>query len=168
MVEYEALMTVEIPRGSNIKYEIKDGKLICDRILHTPMNYLCNYGCFEGTLAGDGDPLDVCLLMDNTALHPGCYIKVRIVGVLITEDEKGMDEKIIVVPVDEVDPTYSDVRDLKHIPNSTLNQLKFFFEKYKSLEKNKEVKVTGFEPRDVAWKIYQESVEKYNENNKNV
>lgn len=158
---YTALMTVEIPKGSNIKYEIKDGKLMCDRILHTPMNYICNYGCFEETLADDGDPLDVCLVMANTPLHPGCYIQCKIIGVLMTSDEKGGDEKIIAVPVASVDPQYEKVNDLDDLPQSTLKQIEFFFKNYKSLEKGKKVQVDGFKPREEAWQIYRTSQDKY-------
>lgn len=157
MTNYVAQITVEIPKGSNIKYEIKNGKLMCDRILHTPMSYICNYGCFEETLAGDGDPLDVCLVMANTPLHPGCYINCKIIGVLMTSDEKGPDEKIIAVPVSSVDPQYENVNDLLDLPRSTLDQIRFFFEHYKSLEKGKQVVVGEFKQRDVAWQIYLQS-----------
>ena len=153
-------MRVEIPRGSNIKYEIVDGRLICDRVLHTPMSYIFNYGCFEDTLAGDGDPLDVVLLTD-ASFFPGCYVKCKVVGVLMTSDEKGDDEKILVVPSDSVDPQFKGVNDLGDLPESTLDQIGFFFRNYKSLEKGKKVKVGDFFGRERALEIYQECRQRF-------
>lgn len=166
MSEFTSLMRVEIPRGSNIKYEIKDNRLICDRVLHTPMSYIFNYGCFEETLAGDGDPLDVVLLTD-TPFFPGCYVNCKIIGVLITRDEKGDDEKIITVPTESVDPRYKDINRIGDLPNSTLDQIRFFFENYKSLEKGKIVEVKQFLDRERAWGIYQESIQNYHMESKN-
>lgn len=160
MTDTEVMATIEIPKGSNIKYEIKDGRLICDRVLHTPMNYIFNYGCFEQTLAGDGDPLDVVLLTD-TSFHPNCLVKCRIIGVLMTSDEKGQDEKIIAVPAKNIDPQYSIYKDISDLSKSTLDQIRFFFENYKSLEKGKEVKVGDFKNQKEAMKIYQKSVKAY-------
>jgi len=148
----QLMVRVEIPRGSNIKYEIVNGKLICDRVLHTPMNYIFNYGCFEETLAGDGDPLDVALLSE-ASFFPGCYVKCKIIGVLMTKDEKGDDEKIIAVPIDSVDPQYSGINDISDLPISTLEQIKFFFENYKSLEKGKKVTVGDFYDHNRAMEI---------------
>jgi len=154
----ETMMTVEIPKGSNIKYEIKDGRLICDRVLHTPMSYIFNYGCFEKTIAGDRDPLDAVLITD-TSFYPNCLVNCRIIGVLITSDEKGLDEKIITVPADNIDPQYSKYKDINDLSESTLAQIKFFFENYKSLEKGKKVNVGEFKNREEALKIYDKSIE---------
>jgi len=159
---YKTMMCVEIPKGSNIKYEIKDGKLICDRVLHTPMSYIFNYGCFEGTLAGDGDPLDVALVTDNS-FFPGCYINCKVIGVLMTRDEKGDDEKIIAVPTAEIDPQFEKINNIDDLPKSTLEQIEFFFRNYKSLEKGKKVEVGNLYGRDHAWKIYQDSIKNFQE-----
>lgn len=163
--KYETMMCVEIPRGSNIKYEIKHGKLICDRVLHTPMSYIFNYGCFENTLAGDGDPLDVVMLTD-TSFFPSCYVKCKIIGVLMTSDEKGADEKIITVPTSKVDPTYRDVNNIDDLAKSSLEQIKFFFENYKSLEKGKKVIVGNFFGREKALEIYHEARYRFANENK--
>lgn len=156
----EVTMTVEIPKGSNIKYEMKDGRLICDRVLHTPMNYIFNYGCFENTLAGDSDPLDAVLLSDNS-FFPTCLINCRIIGVLITSDDKGLDEKVIVVPSNSVDPRYENIKDISDLSQSELEQIEFFFKNYKSLEKGKKVDVGEFKNCEEAVKIYEKSVEVY-------
>jgi inorganic pyrophosphatase len=136
---------IEISKGSNIKYEYDDKtkRLICDRILHTPFTYFFNYGYIENTLSKDGDPLDAILLC-NESLMATCNIKCRAVGYLNTIDESGEDPKIIVVPLTSIDPLAEKIQDLHDIDNHTLEKLKYFFENYKKLEKNKWTEVKEF------------------------
>src|SRR5215510_15291072 len=107
-------VVVEIPRGSNIKYEIdrKMGILTVDRILSTSMFYPGNYGFIPQTLAGDGDAEDV-LILGEVSILSTAVINTRPIGVLITQDEKGEDSKIIVVPSSHVDQTMSEVKDIR-------------------------------------------------------
>ena len=79
-------MIIEIPYNSNIKYEMENNILRCDRILNTSMMYPGNYGYIPNTLSGDGDPLDA-LLLAKYSLLPGSIIKVKLIGVLFTTDE---------------------------------------------------------------------------------
>ena len=155
---------IEVSSNSNIKYEHdhKTGRIICDRILHTPMTYPYNYGYVPETLAGDGDPLDV-LVVTSYQLIPGCYVECKFLGVLYTEDEKGKDEKIIAVPVSKIDPYMESVNKLSDLKKSQLDKIKFFFENYKSLEPNKWVKVTGWGTREEAVTIYQSSKNSHDE-----
>ena len=148
---------IEISKDTNIKYEYdKDLKALrLDRVLITPMVYPENYGYFPNTMADDGDALDVILIADYTII-PGSYISVRIVGVLDMEDEEGKDYKIIAVPSSKVDKTYDYVNDITDIPSDRLNKIKFFFENYKKLDKNKQAKVISFMNKDNAERIYTE------------
>ena len=100
-------MTVEIPFNSSVKYEFdKDlNQMRCDRLLTTSMLYPGNYGYIPETLSGDGDPLDILLVCDY-AIYPGTIVNVKVVGVLLTTDEKGEDEKLIAVPSNSVDPSF--------------------------------------------------------------
>ncbi|MEM0373862.1 MAG: inorganic diphosphatase [Sulfolobaceae archaeon] len=136
---------IEIPMGSNVKYEFdeEEGVVKVDRILYTAMFYPFNYGFIPGTLEEDGDPLDV-LVIGNYPLMPGSVIEVRPVGILFMRDEEGEDAKIVAVPKDKVDPTYSNIRDVKDIPESIKNKIIHFFEHYKELEPGKWVKVSGW------------------------
>lgn len=149
---------IEVSTKTNIKYEHdhKTGRLICDRILHTPMTYPYNYGYIPGTLAGDGDPLDV-MVVTSYKLLPGCYIECKILGVLYTEDEKGKDEKIIAVPISKIDPYTKSINQLSDLKQSQLDMIHFFFENYKSLEKDKWVKVGSWGSREEAEAIYEAS-----------
>ncbi len=153
---------IEVPLNSNIKYEIdKDsGAVEVDRVLYSAVHYPANYGFVANTLSDDGDPADILVLCDYT-LQAGSYIKCRLVGVLMTEDESGGDEKLLAVPTEKIDPTYANIQDLGDIPEATLNRIKNFFETYKMLEPNKWVKVAGFKDKAEATKILEKAIKNY-------
>jgi inorganic pyrophosphatase len=100
-------VVIEIPKGSNIKYEIDGltGSLYVDRKLFT--SYPFNYGFVPKTKGSNGDPIDVLVLGEDPFV-PKAIIRTRPVGVLLTKDEEGQDSKVIAVPLKKIDPTYSD------------------------------------------------------------
>ncbi len=153
---------IEIPYGSNVKYEIdkESGAIFVDRVLYSAMFYPANYGFVPNTLAADGDPADI-LVLNEYPLQAGSVIKCRLIGVLIMEDESGMDEKLLAVPVSKVDPKYDEIKDIEDLPKSTLEKIKNFFETYKMLEPNKWVKVKDYKGKEEAQKILQEAIENY-------
>ena len=142
---------VEIPQGSSIKYEVdKDsGLLFVDRFLHTAMSYPFNYGFVPQTDAEDGDAVDV-LLISSMPVTPGSVVRARPIGMLEMEDEAGMDNKILAVPIKKIDPDYTDIEDINDISEHTKNKIKHFFENMKSLEKGKWVKLKNFLGKDAA------------------
>ena len=152
-------VVIEVSAGSNVKYEFdkETGALMVDRFLHTPMFYPANYGFLPHTLADDGDPLDA-LVITRFKLQEGSVIKAKPVGVLIMEDEKGMDEKIICVPADKLDKAYENVKDIEDLPKQVLDEIKHFFEHYKDLEKGKFVKVQDIQNVEKAKEIIEKSV----------
>ncbi|UTF59972.1 inorganic diphosphatase [Gilvimarinus sp. DA14] len=155
---------IEIPmNGEPIKYEVdKDSDCVfVDRILGTSMHYPCNYGYVPHTLCGDGDPVDVLVLL-NHALMPGSVIRCRPIGVLKMTDESGEDAKVLAVPVDKVTPLYSKVKSVDDVPEITLKGIEHFFERYKDLEDGKWVKVDGWEGVEAARAEINDSVERYN------
>ena len=158
-------MMVEIPYNSFVKYEFdkKINTMRVDRVLHTAMAYPGNYGYFPNTLSGDGDPLDVLLICEYP-IFPGIYVKVKIIGVLLTEDEQGADEKIIVVPNSKVDPNYTNINDITDLPQWTISKIKHFFAHYKDTETNKWVQVKDFKGREKAFQIYKQSCSNYSKN----
>lgn len=153
---------IEIPYGSNIKYEIhKDsGAVMVDRVLYGAMFYPANYGFVPNTLADDGDPVDI-LVLNEYPLQAGSVIKTRLIGVLIMEDESGMDEKLLAVPISKIDPQFDGVKSLQDLPQITLDRIKNFFETYKALEPNKWVKVKDYRDINEAEKILRKAVENY-------
>ncbi|MFC1702539.1 inorganic diphosphatase, partial [Pseudomonadota bacterium] len=92
---------IEVPMNSPaIKYEVdKDsGAIFVDRMLKTAMYYPCNYGYVPNTLCGDGDPVDVLVVLPLPML-PGTVVRCRPVGVLQMKDEAGEDAKVLAVPL---------------------------------------------------------------------
>lgn len=153
---------IEIPYGSNIKYEIDkaSGALCVDRVLYGAMFYPANYGFVPNTLADDGDPADV-LVLNEYPLAAGSVIPCRLIGVLMMEDESGMDEKLLAVPVSKIDPRYEGIKSISDLPKATLDKIKNFFETYKLLEPNKWVKVKDFASVAEAEKILDKAIKAY-------
>lgn len=154
----EINVIIEIPLGSDVKYEIeKDlGLIKVDRFLYSSMAFPFNYGFLPGTLAEDGDPVDVVLLSEKS-IFPGILISARIIGLLEMEDEKGVDNKVIAVPLETIDPVFGEFNDIEEIPNHYLDRIRHFFENYKALEPGKWVKLKEFKGRDSG----KEYVKKY-------
>ena len=160
MPEFDII--IEIPHGSSCKYEF-DEELKCmrlDRILSTAMAYPGNYGYIPHTLAGDGDPLDVLVVSDKS-MFPGVVCKCKVLGALVTEDEKGLDQKLIAVPTTKVDARMAGVSDLEHLPKVTLEIIKDFFTHYKNQEKGKWVKVDHFMNLEETLELIEESKQRW-------
>ena len=153
-VETEVLVHIEIAKNSTVKYEYDKelGALVCDRVLYGPFSFPFNYGYIPNTLSGDGDPLDAIVVMDEP-LVPGSYIKCRIIGCLETEDEKGEDAKLILVPAKKVAPVSQDIESISDLPSIFLDKIKYFYEHYKDLE-NKKVTIGAFLRKVEAFEIY--------------
>ena len=159
---YNFDMIVEIPQNSNVKYEYDKNlqQMRCDRIITTSMLYPGNYGYLPNTLSGDGDPLDVLLLCDYP-IYPGTVVNVKVIGVLLTTDEKGDDEKIIAVPEDTVDPSSKVIEDLHDIGQHLLNKIEHFFKHYKDNEPHKWVQVKEFQDKKSTLEIIATAKERY-------
>jgi inorganic pyrophosphatase len=144
----DGVVFVEIPSGSRNKYEFDEelGAIVLDRRLFTSMSYPADYGYVEGTLAGDGDPLDALVLVSEPTF-PGCRIRVRAVGVFHMADEKGPDEKVICVPLR--DPAWSQISDIHDVPAPLRNEIEHFFQVYKDLE-DTSTETRGFGNRAAA------------------
>ncbi len=142
---------IEIPIGSGVKYEVDEEtkELKVDRFLYAAFRYPFNYGYIVGTKGGDGDPLDVVVL-SSEPVFPGVVMKAHAIGVLETEDEEGIDAKIIAVPTAKIDPFYGAWNDIKDVPEALLNKIKHFYENYKTIEPGKWVKVKEFKDAKAA------------------
>ncbi len=150
---------IEIPKGSRNKYEYdpEEDAIVFDRMLYSSMHYPTDYGFVEQTLAEDGDPIDVLVLVWEPTF-PGCLIEVRTVGVFLMEDEKGPDEKLLCVPVN--DPQWAHVERLDDVPPHLLREIEHFFDVYKDLEK-KHVEVQGWEGRKQAEALLQKAYNRF-------
>ena len=155
---------IEVPLGGvPVKYELEkeSGAMFVDRFLHTSMHYPLNYGFVPHTMSADGDPLDV-LIATRIPLMTGCVVRARPIGVLLMEDEAGLDEKIISVPVDKLHPYYRDVSSYRDLPKILLDQISHFFAHYKDLEDGKWVKIKGWSDKSVAEKSIMDAVAAFN------
>jgi len=150
---------IEIPKGSRNKYEydFELKKVRYDRMIFSSMMYPADYGFVPETLALDGDPLDVLVLVTEPTF-PGCVIEVKPIGVFHMTDEKGPDEKVICVPVS--DPIASRVNDLPELNAHLIKEIEHFFRVYKDLEKKK-VDVGGWGNVMEAKQIIADCIERY-------
>jgi inorganic pyrophosphatase len=158
-IEQHFRCVIEIPKGSKVKYELDKatGLLWVDRVLHSAVHYPANYGFLPRTYCGDGDPLDV-LVLGQEPVVPLCILRARAIGVLTMSDEKGPDDKIIAVHVD--DPEYAHYQDAAELPPHRLKEMQRFFLDYKVLE-NKTVDVERMRGRAEAIETIRDAVRLY-------
>ena len=144
-------VTVEIPSGSRNKYEYDHARnrFVLDRVLYSSVHYPCDYGFIEGSMADDGDPLDVLVVIAEPTF-PGCVVRARPIGVLDMADEKGHDYKILAVAHD--DPRWEGADALEDVSPHRLREIENFFETYKTLE-NRPTDVNGWLGVEEAWRI---------------
>jgi len=150
---------VEIPKGSNNKYEIDKatGMLTLDRVLSSAVYYPANYGFIPQTLAEDDDPLDV-LVYSTEEIPPMCLCEARAVGLMTMIDHGQPDHKVIAVLTG--DPIYSEFKLASDFPSHIFKMLKRFFEDYKTLE-GKQVEVDDIMPAETAHSVIEACLERY-------
>jgi inorganic pyrophosphatase len=155
----EFTAVIEIPRGSNVKYELDKatGLLRLDRVLYSAVHYPANYGFIPQTLAEDDDPLDVLVLCQE-AVDPLTLVKARAIGLMTMVDSGKKDHKILAVAID--DPEFNAFREASELPIHRLTMLRRFFQDYKTLE-GKQVEVDDFQPSAFATPIIEDALERY-------
>jgi inorganic pyrophosphatase len=160
-IEEHFLAVIEIPKGSKVKYELDKatGLLWLDRVLHSAVHYPANYGFLPRTYCLDGDPLDV-LVLGQEPVVPLCLLRARAIGVLTMSDDKGPDDKVVAVHVD--DPEYAHYRDVSELPPHRMKELERFFLDYKVLEQ-KAVRIDGLRGRAAAEAVIRDGVRLYRE-----
>lgn len=156
---------IEIPmQGDPVKYEVdkESGAIFVDRFMGTAMQYPTNYGYVPHTLSDDGDPVDV-LVMTPVPLIPGVVVRCRPLGVLLMEDEAGLDAKVLAVPIEKVCGLYGHLKTYKDVSDWRLNMIAHFFEHYKDLDKGKWVKINGWADINAAKQEILSSIKRYDE-----
>lgn len=153
------ISVIEISKGSKMKYELDKatGRLILDRVLYTSTHYPHNYGFIPRTIAGDGDPLDV-LVMCQESIVPATLVRCYPIGVVQMIDQDKPDEKIIAICED--DPDINKIKDISELPEHTLNEISHFFKVYKQLE-GKTTTVTNILGKEDAIKIIKASIDAF-------
>lgn len=150
---------IEVPEGSKNKYELdkETGLLKLDRVLHSAVYYPANYGFIPRTYCDDGDPLDV-LVLGQEPVVPLSIVRARAIGVMRMRDDKGIDDKIVAVAVD--DPAVSHYTDASQLPPHLMLELRRFFQDYKVLE-GKFSEVEELFGRDRALEVIKASIAGY-------
>lgn len=156
---------IEIPKGSRNKYEYDSEARVIkfNRMLFSAVHYPSDYGFIPDTLASDGDPLDALVLVWEPTF-PGCMIESRPVGLFKMWDEKGEDDKILCVPVN--DPLWNYIKSLKDVPPHLLREIEHFFKIYKDLE-DKKTGVEGWHEYELAIKAIEQSRIRFQTEKKN-
>jgi inorganic pyrophosphatase len=150
---------IEIPAGGVNKYEYdkKLGIFRLDRPLYSPVHYPGDYGFIPSTLAEDGDPLDILILVAQPTFT-GCLVQARPLGLLEMLDQGVKDEKIFAVS--SCNPRFEEVHNYTDVYSHVLREIEHFFSIYKDLE-GKRVKLSGWKDAGGAQQIIMESHQRY-------
>jgi inorganic pyrophosphatase len=157
----QLLCFVEIPKGSRNKYEYDEeiGAIMLDRFLFSSMVYPTDYGFIPDTLGEDGDALDAMVCVSEPTF-PGCVIPVKAIALFRMEDDQGVDDKVLCVPLS--DPAWNTLEELDDLPKQLQQEIEHFFSVYKDLEQKK-VKVDGWHSREDALKEIEEARKRHSD-----
>jgi inorganic pyrophosphatase len=159
--EQPLLCYVEIPKGSRNKYEYDEelDAIVLDRFLFSSMVYPTDYGFIPETHGQDGDALDAMVCVSEPTF-PGCVIPVKPIALFRMEDDKGVDDKVLCVPIS--DPAWNTLEELDDLPKQLQDEIAHFFSVYKDLEQKK-VKVDGWHSRGEAVEEIEAARERWRE-----
>jgi len=157
------LCVVEIPRGSRNKYEYDPelGAIKLDRFISASVVFPTDYGYVPDTLAPDGDPLDVLMCVSEPTF-PGCVVPAKVVGLFRMADEKGPDDHVVCVPLN--DPGWNSVQDVDDLPAQLRSEIAHFFAIYKDLDPDRHSEVGGWDDRQAALETIAKARKMFREN----
>jgi inorganic pyrophosphatase len=156
-------VVVEIPAGSSHKIEWNRNLAVMqlDRVEPAIFAKPTNYGFIPQTLDEDGDELDALILTDEP-LPTGVFLEARVIGVMRFEDDGEVDDKVVVVPVDDRS-TGNAITSLADLPKQKIAQIEHHFTHYKDLKKPGSTIVKGWGDAAEAKHIINESIERWNQ-----
>lgn len=153
-------VVIEVVSGSRDKYEYSSEweAFVLDRMIPSSVVFPVEYGFVPQTWYDDEDPLDI-MVLSYEPLEVGCIVRVRVIGALIVEDEKGEDPKILSVLAD--DKRFEGIKDIRDVHEHRLREIQEFFETYKRLEPHKWVKIKEWKNAKAAFEIVQYAAKKF-------
>jgi inorganic pyrophosphatase len=157
-------VVIETPKGSHNKYNYdeKTGLFKLGGVLPAGASFPFDFGFVPSTLGGDGDPLDVLVLMDEPAFT-GCLVSVRLVGVVKAEQterdgETERNDRLIGVAAES--RLLRHIRALGSLSPDLLEEIEHFFVSYNQI-KGKEFKPLGRSGPQKALKLVEEGMKLY-------
>lgn len=150
-------VVVETPKGSRNKFAFDPEQRVFTlrKVLPAGMTFPYDFGFLPKTLAPDGDPFDVLLLMDEPA-YPGVVVRARLIGVIEGEQvegkKKNRNDRLLAVA--EANHQYADIKSYQDLPMQFLHELEEFFVNYHKQE-GKEYRLLGVKGADQAMKLIQ-------------
>lgn len=150
---------VETPKGSRNKfaYDPEQGIFALKKVLPAGMTFPCDFGFLPRTIAGDGDPIDVLLLMDEPA-YPGIAVRARLIGVIEGEQVEGKQKtrNDRLVAVADANHFYANVQKLHDLPKHWITELESFFVNYHGLE-GKRYRLLGCKGAQTAMRLIKQA-----------
>lgn len=146
---------IETPKGSRNKFAFDPDQRVfaLRKVLPAGMSFPYDFGFLPRTLAQDGDPIDVLLLMDEPA-YPGVVVRSRLIGVIEGEQLDGKDKvrNDRLLAVAEANHQYANIRTFKDLPSLFLQEIEEFFVNYHRQE-GKQYKLLGCKGSDEAMRL---------------
>jgi inorganic pyrophosphatase len=157
-------IVIETPKGSHNKYKYDEGLglFLLGGVLPQGMSFPYDFGFLPGTLAEDGDPLDVLLLMDFPA-YPGCVVAGRLIGVIEAKQtekdgETTRNDRLVAVPTES--RLYRDLKNVDEIGDDRLKEIEGFFISYNQV-RGKKFKVLSVRGPHRAEGLAQEAMKEW-------
>jgi len=157
-----AVSVAQMNSREKYEYRADPHRIILDRMLHSEVRYPGDYGFIPQTAMGDGDPLDVLVMLERS-LFPGCVLEVRPIAVIRMTDAGETDDKIIGVPAD--DPRFEHISGVEDVPQQDREEIAEFFRTYKNLEPGGDMVVEGYEDRETAQGIISRAHSRFTRDN---
>jgi inorganic pyrophosphatase len=149
------LVIIETPKGSRNKfaYDAEQRIFTVKAVLPAGMSFPYDFGFLPRTIAPDGDPIDVLLLMDEPAF-PGIAVRARLIGIIEGEqlDGKKKIRNDRLLAVAEANHQYANVRRVQDLPSRFIHELEEFFVNYHNLE-GKKYKLLGVKNSTAAMRL---------------
>lgn len=129
-------VVIETPKGSRNKYELDAEEKVfrLKKVLPAGMTFPYDFGFVPRTLAEDGDPVDVLVLMDEPAF-PGCVLKCRIVGIIEGEqgDSRAKERNDRIVAIEKQNHSFAEILHIDDLGKIFVRELEEFFVNYHKL-----------------------------------
>jgi inorganic pyrophosphatase len=155
---------IETPKGSRNKftYEPESNLFKLGFVLPEGMVFPFDFGFIPSTPGGDGDAIDVLVLMDAPA-HVGCLVEIRLIGVISAEQvkdgQKEINDRLLGTAIPSYD--HEGVTTMDQIGKTMLSQLEEFFVSYNK-QRGKKFRITGRGGPAKAIRLVKAGIKLYN------